>query len=241
MGDLTPEASALIRAGRTAFRPDATDRDRVLDSLRVKLGDAAFLDGPGQAELGKDGGAARLSLRGAKVWGGVTALAVGTAVIVAPRLWTRLSAHVEAAAPSSSIQTAEPEPSASIVAPNGEGAIREPARGENASSAPRSTVRPSASSTTSLTEEVRLLSKAERQLSDGLAEDALKTLGEHERRFPRGALAEERMAARVEALCALSRGAEARTELGRLSRAYPKSPHLDGARRFCGDELGATP
>jgi outer membrane protein assembly factor BamD (BamD/ComL family) len=86
----------------------------------------------------------------------------------------------------------------------------------------------------SLPEEVRLLSKAEQQLSAGRADDALRTLGEHERRFPGGVLAEERLAARVQALCALGRVTEARADLARLARAYPQSPHLDRARKFCG-------
>jgi outer membrane protein assembly factor BamD (BamD/ComL family) len=86
----------------------------------------------------------------------------------------------------------------------------------------------------SLPEEVRLLSKAEQQLSAGRADDALRTLGEHERRFPGGVLAEERLAARVQALCALGRLAEARADLARLAHAYPQSAHLDRARKFCG-------
>lgn len=86
----------------------------------------------------------------------------------------------------------------------------------------------------SLPEEVRLLSKAEQQLSAGRADDALRTLSEHGRRFPGGVLAEERLAARVQALCTLGRIAEARADLARLSRGYPQSPHLDRARKFCG-------
>jgi hypothetical protein len=68
----------------------------------------------------------------------------------------------------------------------------------------------------------------------GRAGDALATLGEHERRFPGGALAEERLAARVQALCALRRVNEARADLARLARTYPGSAHFDRARRFCG-------
>jgi hypothetical protein len=93
----------------------------------------------------------------------------------------------------------------------------------------------------SLAEEVRLLSRAERQLNDGRSADALATLGEHERRFARGALAEERIAARVEALCTLGRIAEARTELTRLARAFPQSAHIDRARRLCRNDFEGAP
>ena len=89
-------------------------------------------------------------------------------------------------------------------------------------------------SSDSLPEEVHLLSRAEQQLNLGHAEEALTTLGEHERRFPHGALAEERMAARVQSLCALGRVAEARSDLMRFARAYPRSAHLEHARAFCG-------
>jgi hypothetical protein len=78
-------------------------------------------------------------------------------------------------------------------------------------------------------------------VNDGLAEDALKTLGEHERRFAAGALAEERLAARIQALCMLGRSAEARTDLTKLARAYPHSPHVGGAKRFCGLDVGSDP
>ena len=65
------------------------------------------------------------------------------------------------------------------------------------------------------------------------------SLAEHERRFPKGALTEQRIAARVEALCAVGSYPEARANLARLARAYPRSPHIDGARRFCGSDFAA--
>jgi outer membrane protein assembly factor BamD (BamD/ComL family) len=86
----------------------------------------------------------------------------------------------------------------------------------------------------SLPEEVRLLSKAEQQVGAGHADQALTTLNEHERRFPGGALAEERLAARVQALCALGRVSEAQAELAKLAHTHPRSAHFDRARRFCG-------
>ena len=89
-------------------------------------------------------------------------------------------------------------------------------------------------SSDSLPEEVRLLSRAEHQLSAGRADEALVTLAEHERRFPGGALAEERLAARVQSFCALGRTSEAKADLARLARSYPGSAQLDRARRFCG-------
>jgi hypothetical protein len=238
MRDSIPDAAALIRAGRAAFRPDAADRDRVLQSLKDRLGDAALLDGPGPGEVGHAAAAARVSLRVTKLWGGLAALAVGTGVIVGARLWTRDLPRTGAAPAVSSIREVEPEASATIASANEESPASEPPRLEHTSSALRGPPRTAPARTASLAEEVRLLSRAERQLSDGFGEEALTTLAEHEHRFPRGELAEERMAARVEALCSLARRTDARAELTRLARAYPKSAHLDSAQRFCGDGMG---
>jgi hypothetical protein len=245
----SPDAAALIRAGRAAFRPDAADRARVLRALEGTLGEGALRGEPGGGKPGRDSTAARHSLRAAKVWSGLAALAVASGVLVSLRSWTG-DARRDVARPSTSSSPAVPSEPASSIAPSSPAspsedlAVHEPARAGRPSSAPRSSVRPATSRATSdsLKEEVRLLSRAERQLGDGLGEDALATLDEHEQRFPRGALTEERMVARVEALCMLARMPEAKAEMGRLVRAYPTSLHLNGAaRRFCGDALGVAP
>jgi hypothetical protein len=248
MPDLSPDAAALIRSGRTAFRPDASDRDRVLQSLRQTLGEGVLPDEPGPGKPAHDGSVARFSVRAGRVLGGFAALAVGAAVVLAPHLW-RTPARGQAVSAAAPIPLVEPEPSADL-APlsNDHDRAPEPPRSDHApSNAPSnawSNARPAARSAArptsdSLPEEVRLLSRAEQQLNDGLGEDALRTLAEHERRFPRGALAEERVAARVEALCTLGRFAEARTDLTRLARAHPGSAHLDVVRRSCGAKLDA--
>jgi hypothetical protein len=84
-----------------------------------------------------------------------------------------------------------------------------------------------------LAEEVAILSRAATNLEAGRASDALRAIDEHQRKFPNGLLAEERYAARVQALCALGRRDEAATELARLSRLAPDSPHVARARKSC--------
>jgi hypothetical protein len=81
--------------------------------------------------------------------------------------------------------------------------------------------------------EVAILSRASSDLYGGRPANALKALEEHQRRFPAGALAEERTAARIRALCALGRVNEAQTDLTMLSRSTPDSPHLARARKVC--------
>jgi hypothetical protein len=85
-----------------------------------------------------------------------------------------------------------------------------------------------------LAEEVALLSQASADLHAGRAAAALVVLDEHRRKFPHGALAQERTSARIQAMCALGSIKEAQAELARLARTSPRSPHLARARKACG-------
>ncbi|HXX68558.1 MAG TPA: hypothetical protein VEK07_15325 [Polyangiaceae bacterium] len=240
MSELSPEASALLRAGRTAFRPGAPDRDRVFQSLQGVLSTRAVVDGGRDASGVTIGGASRVGLQ-SWVAGGIALVALGTGAAVAAHFWTRTSLHVQPAPRSPAAAIMEAMPSASQSPPEIADAPK-PVRAGEGRTAPRTAGRSVARPTSDfLQEEVRLLSRAEQQMNDGLLPDALKTLEEHERRFPTGALTEERMAARVQALCALGRPGDAKGELSRLARAYPGSPHLQSARRVCGIDVGSTP
>jgi len=84
-----------------------------------------------------------------------------------------------------------------------------------------------------LAEEVALLSRAETALHGGRFGSALRVLDDYERRFPRGALAQEDVSARVQALCGLGRVADAKSQLRRLAA---NSPHASRARAACGAE-----
>jgi hypothetical protein len=77
---------------------------------------------------------------------------------------------------------------------------------------------------------VALLARATSSLHAGRPADALKVLDEYQRRFPKGLLAEERRAARAQALCSLGRQSEAETELARLA---PQSLAAARARQAC--------
>jgi hypothetical protein len=233
MGELTPEAAALMRSGRASFRPDASDRERVLQSLGLALGEG---NGDGAPSAAPANVAARFSWGWGKLLGGLSVVGVGAGAIAAASLWTRAPAQFAArpqapvAIPAETVAEAAPPPAETETEP-----ASEPPRSGHATGAPRSHARAAARATSdSLAEEVRLLSHAEQQLSDGAGDGALETLAEHERRFPRGALTEQRIAARVEALCSVGRYPEARADLAKLAKAYPRSPHIDGARRFCG-------
>jgi hypothetical protein len=190
-----------------------------LAALRERLGEAAFAGGLT---------AASLVVPKSWLWPAVSAIAVGTlgavllfssrseppppqpAPLVAPQpVPTLLTESVPQAPPSEPAVITAPAPMASAPA-----------------AARRSSDR--------LAEEVALLSRATSALNAGRVAEALGALDEHQRKFPGGALTEERRGARAQALCALGRRSEAQAELERLARSSPGSPHLQQARTSCG-------
>lgn len=219
-----PEGRSLIEAGRKAFRPTSEDRKRIFDALQTRI--AA---GSGSA------GGLQAAAPAAKTagWLGVSAAAVvGLGVVAALLLPASKTDTAEVAASASVAPRAVPtlEPTAPIAATENE----TPAEKVPAPSLP---VVPAARASTTrrsdrLAEEVAILSRAESERHGGRFASALGVLDEHRRKFPRGALTQERMAARVRVLCSLGRVAEAEAEFAVLKRASPQSVHLQ-ARAAC--------
>jgi hypothetical protein len=85
----------------------------------------------------------------------------------------------------------------------------------------------------SLAEEVQMLREARSALDRGDAVNALRLLDAHEARFRRATLHEERLATRVQALCALGAVDRARVVARELERVAPRSPHLARVRASC--------
>jgi outer membrane protein assembly factor BamD (BamD/ComL family) len=71
--------------------------------------------------------------------------------------------------------------------------------------------------------ELRLLERARGALSRGDFGDAWSALTTHERRFPRGRLAEEREALKVHALLGLGRRDDARRVASEFRKRFPQS------------------
>lgn len=86
---------------------------------------------------------------------------------------------------------------------------------------------------TSLAEETRLLKQAKQALDRGAPARALALLDEHARRFPRATLADVRHGARVRALCALGREAQARAEAQRMATTFGESVVTLGVQDVC--------
>ena len=217
MSSLGPESRALLDEGRDALRPGVDDRERVLAAMHTRM--AVSIPDP-IGEAASPAATSSLSwpiistvLAGLAFGGGFLLHRLGTAEAVsapaAPMSSPRPRASVSpAAAPAPAPQDTAP----AAPAPSAEQRGRAPNR------------------TDSLAEEVALLSSAQRELHSGRFTAALTVLGEHQRKFPRGALGQERVAARIQALCGLGRVKEADAELARVS---PESLHAARVREAC--------
>jgi hypothetical protein len=247
MSGLGPEASALLEAGSHGDEPTPADRERVLAAIAARLAAGAA--------AGLAAGAA-----GATAAGGTTASAWARLGWAAKAI---LAAGLVGAigAGAASLLRAPPRRETPAVSSDPHGALPEASRATAMDSTPRSTAEadpptPALSSSTDalgapapprwtaaprrgpaiagdVAAEVRLLSDAQTAVRDGDAARALALLDEHARRYPKGALGEERDAARVAVLCALGRDDEARTAADRFLRAAPDSPHAGPIRASC--------
>jgi len=93
---------------------------------------------------------------------------------------------------------------------------------EVSAEAPTSPLRRTARAVTG-EDELRLLRRARAAVAEGDFEGALRPIAEHARRFPDGALAEEREALRVKSLSTLGQVEEARRAASSFRRRFPHS------------------
>jgi hypothetical protein len=84
-----------------------------------------------------------------------------------------------------------------------------------------------------LSREARALSGVQRAVRDGRSSEALALLDQQDRDFPQGELRQERVAARVVALCAAGRASEARTLAASFLARAPRSPLAARMRTVC--------
>src|SRR6478735_7819485 len=249
MSDLTEGGKALVQAGRRADRPSDADRKRVLVALQARLGDAALVAGATQAPAAAAANGAKLLRSKLVKWGwvGSTVLVAGAAWFV-PQLGHKADKAGKAeAAPSASVVSVASATSPAVVAapvvaapelapsPSATNTALDSSRvaPPDPSNRPSDAQKSPARARDGLGEEVALLSRAETELHAGRPEKALTALAEHQRKFPRGALAEERTAARFQALCALGRTDEANAQLRQLLHISPNSPLEERARQAC--------
>jgi hypothetical protein len=239
MNDLSFEAKALIARAREADGPGPERRARVKRALAAALvGTSASLGTVGTVAAATAAGKSALTAGSVAMWLGIGA-ALGT-VASAPALVVRLtrsepSAHVAApSAPAPRIVEAPAAPARPAPANAPAPIVEAP----SAPVLPRAEAPASASSVPSaappsLADETRVLEAAQRELASGRPASALSLLDEHAKRFPAGALGEERTAARVLSLCALGRSEEARRMATAFLEGSPRSPLIPRLRGSC--------
>ncbi len=245
MKGLGPEANALLEAARDGDEPTRADRERVRGAISARLA-AGAAAGLGVTVAAKSSVAAAL-LAGSAAKALVTVVVVGS--IGAGAVWIAKGGSRRPAPDTVPRSTA-----AAPAVPRAEETFvlaTSPAPAAPAPEKPTSALRPSARTpfpggatapgtrmpgAGDVASEVRLLGEAHTAIRGGEAERALALLDEHARRFPRGAMGEEREAARIAALCALHRTSEAKDATERFLRASPRSPLAGALRTSCGGD-----
>ena len=244
MSELSIEARALIRRVGTADGPSHTDRARVRRRIVAGLAGAGATLGSGTIASGAPAGAAgiaavtKVTVSSVALWLAAGA-ALGTAVS-APAVISAFRRAEQVRAPVS-VAAVDHAPGASEVprAAAPAAVVTEAPALPAKPVAPVSVDPPRASASlgaTSLAEETRLLHAAQRELARKNTSAALALLDEHASKFPGGALAEERTAARVLALCDLGRTAEARLAADAFVEKSPQSPLVPRLRGSCAAE-----
>jgi TolA-binding protein len=84
-----------------------------------------------------------------------------------------------------------------------------------------------------LAEEMRLLGAGQRALNSGAFSEALRHFDEHRRRFPNGALAQERELKRIQSLCRLGRATQARAAAQAFAKRRPGTQSAERALAIC--------
>jgi hypothetical protein len=229
--ELSREARELIAAGKSALVPTQEDRSRVTQILSKRIA-AAGLGVLASVKLAQgmmSGKSLTILTSTVGVLGVVGALGTvayfarqsGRTPVPAPITVAVVPSAQQQRPLQASDATQTSDPQAAAITSSSPPAKTEPAA--RASKLPGD----------SLGEEVAILSRAERELHNGRPAAALRALDEHQRRFASGALAQERSAARIQALCALGRMDEANAESVKLKRSSPNSPQAAQARLPC--------
>jgi hypothetical protein len=228
-----PELERLFRAARREEAPTDDDRLAVRTALASRITTAAAAGAVVSLSTRvATAGIAKttvLAWFGAGLAAGTTVGAVVTATVVYSSRSTTLEPRPTATAAASTTPPRQPSRAPELPPPPAEASA--PAPADSGRPAPMTTVAPSPAPSLAL--ETRALGDVQRELRDGRPESALRLLDAQARAFAKGALHEERAAARVIALCAAGRVAEARRARQRFLETYPQSPSADRVRASC--------
>lgn len=249
MKELSPSAKQFLGALKKGAGPSSADKQRNLEALRATIATLPADPSPLHPSTAPPPPPLVAAPSPAVPWilaGGASVVAVALGLVLLGR-----PEGPSAAGPRPS-QVADKAEAALQKAPSVPGALR-PQAAPASDSATREVAAPEAQTASStrtispkdtaplapgkprrearLAEEVQMMSKATAALRAGNAADAMKELLAHRQQFPNGALAQERQAAQVQALCLMERRAEARKLLSSLPA---DSPLAARSRKACG-------
>ena len=259
MTELTPDARDLIEAARAGEgRAPSDARARVRARVLTRVGAAAAVGSAtmlgstttaAKTGLGAVGATTGLLFKVAAGVGVASMIAVVTVKTGVLSSSDRGAAKPVAAMPASSagatvVAKAEPPPAPPVLATALASASPAPASPASAEAGKPLTLAPSAArpravappSASSLEAETAVLEKAQAELREGHPDRALAALDEQDAELKHGVLGEERRAARILALCAAGRTAEAKTEAQRFLAEWPRSPMAARVRSSCGGD-----
>jgi hypothetical protein len=236
MNDLSPEAQAIVDAGRGDLPPEG-HRDRIKKSVLLRAAAATLAASSASSSVAA--GTAVATASSAKLTTLMVAIGLGAATIAGVAAWRgshRAAEIAPAPPPAAPVANSVPTETAAIEAPAAEVPVAEKpvARAATPSNARPAEAASSTSSRASLESEVALLRGAQDALRDGQPARALEVLDEHARQFPHGALTQERRAIRAIALCQAKPGAAARAQAEAFLRSAPSSPLVERVRAACG-------
>lgn len=251
MSDLSDEARALIARARTAHDPSSDDEERVLSSVLARVVPTALATAVAMktASAATSAGASTSTSAAA---GAVFGSVMVKTVLVSVALLGTVAGGVAlvARAPREAVDTrraplrapvARPLPSVreptARVAPGQPPPVEMvpaalPAHSTSRSPAHRSARAPTAAPAPSLEQEAELLGSVHDALRQDDPQRALAIL---DGQPTSGALAEERAASRILALCRLGRGEEARIAGERFFATWPSSSMAAAVRDACRD------
>ena len=218
MSNLSLQLRRLLLVTKAADLPRVSDRTRIHEALRVRLGDTATMGAKAaeviatraspRSSLGKS---SAMGLLGITLLGGILFLTARSQRAFLAQANLEPSVAVTASvAPALTFGGDSSALSSDLAASASAMAADSVASGDTTHPTVSTHVRDRRA------EAVALLSRAKTALHDANPTLALEMLNEHERKFG-GVLEKGRIAARVQVLCALGRSAEADTQLARLS------------------------
>lgn len=230
MNELGPDARAILDAANGGDDPSDADRARVRAGVLRKVGAVAAVTAA-TASTTTAAAATKAGVFGALSTLAKAAIVLSAVTVVAGGAYVARSRPTPVTiAPSAAPIEIVPAISSSVPVPS-------PIASASASVAPPPSViapKPApAPKKLTVEDELVLLQRAQAAMGAGDPARALALLDEHEKKFPSGALAEEREGQRVLARCALGRP-DAQSGAEKFLAAHPDAPVASRVRKVCG-------